>query len=117
MGTRFMLSRECVLAPEIQKRFLEAKGRETVLVERGASSFARVLPLTDDGRGYGCGQVVGLIHDVSSVRQIIDRILSLPTIPVKLTQEEISLSTPRLQPQFVAYLHALKDVFICSNTW
>jgi NAD(P)H-dependent flavin oxidoreductase YrpB (nitropropane dioxygenase family) len=87
MGTRFMLSQQCILTPEIQKRFLEAGGNETVLVERDASFFARVLPLTgssrgeqasgkdERGEGYGCGQVVGLLHDVPSVRQIIDRII------------------------------------------
>lgn len=88
MGTRFMLSQQCVLPPEIQKRFLEAKGNETIIFERNASFFARILPLTEStreeqasgkserGKGYGCGQVVGLIHDVPGVKEIIDRIIS-----------------------------------------
>ena len=88
MGTRFMLSQQCVITPEIQRRLLEAGGKETIIVERDDSYFARVLPLKGGGRGeqasgkrergegYGCGQVIGLIHDIPSVGQIIDRIIS-----------------------------------------
>ncbi len=88
MGTRFMMSQECVLSPEIRERFLEAKGNETVIAERDATFFARILPLISGDRGgqalekgergvgYACGQVIGLIHDTPSVKQIIDRIIS-----------------------------------------
>jgi NAD(P)H-dependent flavin oxidoreductase YrpB (nitropropane dioxygenase family) len=77
MGTRFMVSRECSLTPETEKRFIEAKGNETVVVEHYANFFGRILPQISGGSaGYGCGQGIGLIHDAPSVKEIIDRIIS-----------------------------------------
>jgi NAD(P)H-dependent flavin oxidoreductase YrpB (nitropropane dioxygenase family) len=87
MGTRFMVSRECVLPPETENRFIEAKGNETVIVEHYANFFGRVLPLVggdrgkqavekgERGAGYGCGQAIGLIHDAPNVKEIINRII------------------------------------------
>lgn len=79
VGTRFLASQECHLSAEERARLIEAQENETVLVEHGAKTFARRLPTTKQGdvnTGRLCGQVVGLVHDIPSVKEIIDRMVS-----------------------------------------
>ena len=107
MGTRFMMSRECPLHPDIKQALLNASETDTILIERSIRNAARVLKtdfslkiremeekgvtreelapfisglrekkLMDDGNVNDgiihCGQGVGLIHDIPSVREIIE---------------------------------------------
>jgi nitronate monooxygenase len=108
MGTRFMLSKECKMHPEIRQRLIECQENETILTGRPFKYISRVIksPLTQkilemeqkgatweevypqmEGR-FGLkkgdpentiistGQVIGLIHDVPSVKEIIDNIIN-----------------------------------------
>ncbi|MFC2031758.1 NAD(P)H-dependent flavin oxidoreductase [Chloroflexota bacterium] len=43
MGTRFIMSQECNLHPEIKKRFLQAEETGTLMIERSINNTARVL--------------------------------------------------------------------------
>jgi len=110
MGTRFMLSRECPLHPNIKQRLLEAGEKDTLMIMRSiknpervvATDFARrildmeergttleeLLPMIDGRRQkqaldkgaadeaiIPCGQVVGLINDLPTIKEIIDVII------------------------------------------
>ena len=107
MGTRFMLSQECPLHPNIKQRLLEATEKDTLMIMRSinnpervvTTSFARsvlemeekgtsleeLLPMIDglrqkkaldkgavDEAIMPCGQVVGLIQEIPTVREIIE---------------------------------------------
>jgi nitronate monooxygenase len=107
MGTRFMLSQECSLHPNIKQRLLEATEKDTLMIMRSinnpervvTTNFARsvlemekrgtsleeLLPMIDglrqkraldkgdfDEAMLPCGQVVGLIHEIPTVREIIE---------------------------------------------
>jgi nitronate monooxygenase len=107
MGTRFMLSQECPLHPNIKQRLLEATEKDTLMIMRSinnpervvTTNFARsvlemenkgtsleeLLPMIDglrqkkaldkgtaDEAMMPCGQVVGLIHNIPTVREIIE---------------------------------------------
>jgi nitronate monooxygenase len=107
MGTRFMLSDECPLHPDIKEFMLKKSGADTMLVERSIKNLARVIrtpfaekvlameeagatldelfPLLDGQRikrAYAsgatsdsliyCGQSVGLIDEILSVKEIIE---------------------------------------------
>ncbi len=107
MGTRFMMSQECPLHPNIKQRLLEATEKDTLMIMRSINnpervvmtSFARsvlkmeekgtsleeLLPMIDglrqkkaldkgavDEAMMPCGQVVGLIHEIPTVREIIE---------------------------------------------
>ena len=107
MGTRFMMSQECPLHPEIKQRLLEATEKDTLLIMRSinnpervvTTNFARsvlemeekgtsleeLLPMIDglrqkkaldkgdaDEAMIPCGQIVGLIHDIPTVKEIIE---------------------------------------------
>ena len=110
MGTRFMLSQESPLHPNIKQRLLEASEKDTMLIMRSINNPERVLTTdftrrvleveekgtsleellpTIDGRRQKraldkgavdeamipCGQVVGLINDLPTVKEIIDGII------------------------------------------
>jgi nitronate monooxygenase len=107
MGTRFMMSQECPLHPNIKQRLLEATEKDTLMIMRSinnpervvTTNFARsvlemeekgtsleeLLPMIDglrqkqaldkgavDEAMMPCGQVVGLIHEIPTVREIIE---------------------------------------------
>jgi NAD(P)H-dependent flavin oxidoreductase YrpB (nitropropane dioxygenase family) len=111
MGTRFMISQECPLHPNIKQQLLEASEKDTLMIMRSinnpervvATDFARrilemevkgtsleeLLPMIDGRRQkraldkgavdeamIPCGQVVGLIHDLPTVKEIIDGIIN-----------------------------------------
>lgn len=87
MGTRFMASQECTLSSEAKERLIEAQENETILVEHGVKIPHRLLPMKKGGAGpfLVCGQVVGLIHDVPTVKEIIDLMVSEATIIAQRT--------------------------------
>ncbi len=111
MGTRFMISQECPLHPNIKQWLLQATEKDTSMIMRSinnpervvATGFARsilemeergtsleeLLPMIDglrqkqaldkgdvDEAMLPCGQVVGLIHEIPTVREIIDGIIN-----------------------------------------
>jgi NAD(P)H-dependent flavin oxidoreductase YrpB (nitropropane dioxygenase family) len=111
MGTRFMVSQECPLHPNIVQWMLQARETDTLMIERSIKNAARVmktefsqrvlemeekgasleqlLPLISGDRGersyisgdindavIACGQVVGLIHDLPTIKEIIDGIIN-----------------------------------------
>jgi NAD(P)H-dependent flavin oxidoreductase YrpB (nitropropane dioxygenase family) len=110
MGTRFMMSKESPLHPDIKQRLLEASEKDTLMIMRSinnpervvATGFAQgilemeekgttleeLLPLIDGRRQkqaldkgeadqamIPCGQVVGLIDDLPTAKDIIDGII------------------------------------------
>jgi len=110
MGTRFMLSQESPLHPNIKQRLLEASEKDTMLimrsinnpervlttdftrsvleVEEKGTSLEELLPMIDGRRQklaldkgavdeamIPCGQVVGLINDLPTIKEIIDGII------------------------------------------
>jgi len=119
MGTRFMLSKECPLHPNIKKLLLASGAEKTMIIERSIKNAARVVrtayaekilamekagatidelyPLldgrrvkrayetgaTDDAIIY-CGQSVGLIDSVLSVREIIEKVMREANSPTPL---------------------------------
>ncbi len=111
MGTRFMISQECPLHPNIKQWLLQATEKDTLMIMRSINNpervamtgFARsilemeergtsleeLLPMIDglrqkqaldkgdvDEAMLPCGQVVGLIHEIPTVREIIDGIIN-----------------------------------------
>ncbi len=107
MGTRFMISQECPLHPNIKQRLLEATEKDTLMIMRSinnpervmTTNFARsvlemeekgtsleeLLPMIDglrqkkaldtgdvDEAMLPCGQVVGLIHEIPTAKEIIE---------------------------------------------
>jgi len=111
MGTRFMISQECPLHPNIKQWLLQATEKDTLMIMRSinnpervvTTNFARsvlqmeekgtsleeLLPLIDglrqkraldkgdvDEAILPCGQVVGLIHEIPTVREIIEGIVN-----------------------------------------
>jgi NAD(P)H-dependent flavin oxidoreductase YrpB (nitropropane dioxygenase family) len=110
MGTRFMMSKESPLHPDIKQRLLEADEKDTLMIMRSINNPERVvktgfaqsildmeakgttleelLPLIDglrqkqaldkgeaDQAMIPCGQVVGLIDDLPTIKEIIDDII------------------------------------------
>jgi len=110
MGTRFMMSKESPLHPDIKQRLLEASEKDTMLIMRSINNpervlttdFARsvlemeekgttleeLLPMIDGRRQkkaldkgevseaiIPCGQGVGLINDLPTIKEIIDGII------------------------------------------
>ncbi len=111
MGTRFMISQECPLHPNIKQRLLEATEKDTLMIMRSinnpervmTTNFARsvlemeekgtsleeLLPMIDglrqkkaldtgdvDEAMLPCGQVVGLIHEIPTAKEIIEGMVS-----------------------------------------
>ncbi len=111
MGTRFMVSKECALHPEIVQWLLQARETDTLIIERSIKNAARVmktdfaqrvlemeekgatleqlLPMISGDRSkrsyisgdvndatIACGQVVGLIHEIPTVRESIEGIIN-----------------------------------------
>lgn len=111
MGTRFVMTRECLAHPKIKETLLNAKETDTVMIERSIRNAARVfrnplaekvlemeaqgatlevlLPYISGERGrrallegdandgsISIGQVIGLIHDLPTVQEVIDSIIS-----------------------------------------
>jgi NAD(P)H-dependent flavin oxidoreductase YrpB (nitropropane dioxygenase family) len=110
MGTRFMMSQESPLHPNIKQRLLEASEKDTLMImrsinnpervvttgfaqgilemERKGTTLEELLPLIDGRRQkraldkgeadqamIPCGQVVGLISDLPTIKEIIDGII------------------------------------------
>jgi NAD(P)H-dependent flavin oxidoreductase YrpB (nitropropane dioxygenase family) len=110
MGTRFMLSQECPLHPNIKQRLIEASEKDTMMImrsinnpervvatdfagrilemEKKGTSLEELLPMIDGRRQkraldkgeadeamIPCGQVVGLIDDLPTIKEIIDGII------------------------------------------
>lgn len=111
MGTRFMVSRESPLHPEVKEWLINSSERDTMFVmrslrntervlknpvsekvvemEKGGASLEELAPLLSGQRGKElletgeidrgllvCGQVVGLVRDIPSVKEIIDSLVS-----------------------------------------
>ncbi|MFC1893945.1 NAD(P)H-dependent flavin oxidoreductase [Chloroflexota bacterium] len=111
MGSRFMLSKECPLHPNIKEWLLQATEKDTLMIMRSINnpervvktSFAQsVLQLEEKGTSLEelqplisglrqkqnldegnvdeallpCGQVVGLIHEIPSAKEIVEGIVS-----------------------------------------
>jgi NAD(P)H-dependent flavin oxidoreductase YrpB (nitropropane dioxygenase family) len=111
MGTRFMMSKECPLHPQIKQRLLQATEKDTLMIMRSINNPERVIKtnfaqnvLDMEERGTSleellpmisglrqkqaldkgdvdeamipCGEVVGLINDIPSVKEIIDGIIN-----------------------------------------
>jgi NAD(P)H-dependent flavin oxidoreductase YrpB (nitropropane dioxygenase family) len=111
MGTRFMVSKESGVHPDVLRWLCQAGETDTMIIERSIKNAARVartelaqqvlemeergatleelLPVISGLRGrkafqggdvnagvFCCGQAVGLIHDQSTVKEIIDSIVS-----------------------------------------
>ncbi len=122
MGTRFMLSRESPLHPNIKQRLLETDEKDTLMIMRSINNpervittdFARrvlemedkgtsleeLLPMIDGRRQkkaldkgavdevmIPCGQVVGLINDLPTIKEIIDGIIKEARIIAKRLSE------------------------------
>ncbi len=110
MGTRFVVTKECVAHPNIKEAFVKAKESDTILVQRSIGTMERVLKnelsetvVTMEQKGatleelrtyimgersakawrngdtqmgmLACGQVVGQIREVLSVKEVIDGIV------------------------------------------
>lgn len=110
MGTRFLVTKEAPVHPQVKRRLLEAKETDTVLIQRSIRSTLRVLrnrasekvlELERAGVGFEelmayikgerskealekgfveegmvvCGQAIGLIEDLPSVKELIERII------------------------------------------
>jgi NAD(P)H-dependent flavin oxidoreductase YrpB (nitropropane dioxygenase family) len=111
MGTRFMITKECPLHPQIKQWLLQATEKDTLMIMRSINNpervaktnFARsVLEMEERGTSLEellpmisglrqkraldkgdvdeamipCGQAVGLIHDIPSVKELISGIIS-----------------------------------------
>ena len=111
MGTRFVVSQECLAHPKIKEWIIQATEKDTLMLLRSIKNPERVintdyaqkvlemeekgatleelLPLISGDRGREalisgdanagilvCGQVVGLIHEIPSVKEIIEGIIS-----------------------------------------
>ena len=111
MGTRFMMSKECPLHPQIKQRLLQATEKDTLMIMRSINNPERVvkadfaqsilemeekgtsleelLPMISglrqkraldkgdaDEAMLPCGQVVGLINDIPSVKELISGIIN-----------------------------------------
>ena len=108
MGTRFMVTKECMLHNNIKKALVEAKETDTAIIQRSIQNPVRVfknkvaqqvldmeakgatleqlMPLIGGERGkkawevgdvdggvLHAGQVLGLIGDIPTVKQVVDR--------------------------------------------
>lgn len=106
VGTRFIASQECIAHQSYKEMICQAGETGTFLIERTPSILVRVLPTSlakrvkdnpeqaktirrqDIGRAWlrgeletyilAAGQVSGLIHEVKTVRQIIEEMVSTP---------------------------------------
>ena len=111
MGTRFLVTKECMIHDNFKKAFVEAAETATMVVTKSIGDPARVLrnetaekvlemeqqgatlqdliPLiagatARDAWAKGdvqhgitsCGQVVGLIHDIPTVKEAVDNIIN-----------------------------------------
>jgi nitronate monooxygenase len=111
MGTRFMLSKECPLHPQIKQRLLQATEKDTLMImrsinnperviktnfaqsvlemEKRGTSLEELLPMISglrqkqaldkgdfDEAMIPCGEVVGLINNIPSVKELIDGIIN-----------------------------------------
>ncbi len=111
MGTRFLITKECPVHPNIKEWCLKAEETDTLMALRSLGDPVRYLKLglaekvlAMEGRGarleelvtvvsgtkmkqalesgdlsnlvFSCGQCVGLIHDIPSVKELIGRIMS-----------------------------------------
>ena len=110
MGTRFLLSEECSIHPEVKDRLKEAESKDAVFaleslgdpsrvlhtdlvskveeLEKQGASKEELLPLVAGDRSLqllkkgdienaflACGQVIGLVREISTVKEIIDEIV------------------------------------------
>ena len=111
MGTRFMVTKECLIHDNFKEAFVNATETATVIVQKSIGDPLRVIrnetaekilemeqtgttleeliPLIAGERGReamakgdiqggitSCGQVVGLIHDVPTVKEVVDDIIN-----------------------------------------
>jgi NAD(P)H-dependent flavin oxidoreductase YrpB (nitropropane dioxygenase family) len=111
IGTRFMLTKECPLHPQIKQRLLEASEKDTIMImrsinnpervvrtnfaqsilemEKKGTSLEELIPMISglrqkqaldkgdaDEAMIPCGEVVGLINDIPSVKELISGIIS-----------------------------------------
>jgi nitronate monooxygenase len=111
MGTRFMVSQECLAHPKIKEWMVRAAAKDTLMINRSFNNPERVLktelslkilemegegatleellPMITGLRGkealeegdinkgvIACGQIVGLIHDIPSIKEIIENIVN-----------------------------------------
>ena len=111
IGTRFMLTKECPLHPQIKQRLLEATEKDTLMImrsinnpervvrtnfaqsilemEKKGTSLEELIPMISglrqkqsldkgdaDEAMIPCGEVVGLINDIPSVKELISGIIS-----------------------------------------
>ena len=111
MGTRFMVTKECLIHDNFKEAFVTATETATMIVQKSIGDPLRVIrnetaekilemeqtgttleeliPLIAGERGReamakgdiqggitSCGQVVGLIHDVPTVKEVVDDIIN-----------------------------------------
>lgn len=111
MGTRFMVTKECLIHDNFKETFVNAMETATVIVQKSIGDPLRVIrnetaekvlemeqrgttleeliPLIAGERGReamakgdiqggitSCGQVVGLLHDVPTVKEVVDGIIN-----------------------------------------
>jgi len=124
MGTRFMVSKECPIHPNVKQWMLQLGEADTILIQKSIKNASRVvrtehtekilemenrgatleelLPMISGQRGRNAydvgdvsgasisvGQVVGLIHDVPSVKEIIDGIISEAKLIIERFQDKV----------------------------
>jgi len=110
MGTRFLVTKECLIHNNFKKAFVEATETATMIAERSlepirvfrnkaaekvvemeqqGATLQDILPLIAGAEGrdamakgdvdrgmIACGQVVGLIHDIPTVKEVVDNIIN-----------------------------------------
>jgi len=110
MGTRFLVTKECMIHENFKKAFVEATETATMLamkslepirvlrnqtaekvveMEKQGATLQDLMPLIAGSEGreamakgdlqrglMACGQVVGLIHDIPTVKEAVDNIIN-----------------------------------------
>lgn len=124
MGTRFLITEECLIHPNFKQRLIEAQSTDTMLalstlidpirvlrnelmtkvdeLEAKGAPKEEIIPLVAgqkslkaievgdvEGAMLACGQVVGLVHDIPSVKELVDRIMDEATAIYKRLGETL----------------------------
>jgi nitronate monooxygenase len=89
MGTRFMASKECPMHPKIKQWLLDA--HELMPLISGDRSKGSYISGDINDATIACGQAVGLIHNIPSVKEIIDGIINEARL---IGQRLYALETP-----------------------
>ena len=80
MGSRFVLSEECIAHENYKKLVLKAKDRSTVVTGRSLGHPARIIANMENG-SVMIGEISGMLSDIKPVKQIIEDIVGgLPNV-------------------------------------